>query len=165
MIIWRHAFKTGLHVCRRIPQALKWPFIELRSMNCHRISFFFFGGGECTISSKFLLQQEMIHIVDHFHWNDCTKLARPFFSFTLSYTFGLVWFGECDIVLGGNCFDQFAADVDDNSSKSLVIWHITNWLLNSVWRWLFRPICFLLWWPFIRIWWPFIKMSYYLIEK
>ena len=29
---------------RRIPQALKWPFIELHSMNCHRMSFFFWGG-------------------------------------------------------------------------------------------------------------------------
>ena len=34
----------------RIPQALKWPFIELHSMNCHRMSFFWGG----TISSNWL---------------------------------------------------------------------------------------------------------------
>ena len=27
-----------------IPRALKWPFIEWRSMNCHRMRFFFWGG-------------------------------------------------------------------------------------------------------------------------
>ena len=117
-----------------IPQALKWPFIELHSMNCHRMSFW---GG--TISSKFLLQQEMIHIVDHSHWNDCTKLARPFFSLTLSYTFGLVWLGECDIVLGGDRILTFQ------------LYRTYEWVSNSVWRWLFWPICFWFWWQFIEI--------------
>ena len=28
---------------------------------------------------------------------------------------------ECQIVFGGDCFDQFASDFDDNSLKSLAI--------------------------------------------
>ena len=63
----------------------------------------------------------MIHKLDYYHRNDCSKQGHPFFSLTFSYTLGLVWLGECDIVFGGDCFDQFASDFDDNSSKSLAI--------------------------------------------
>ena len=31
------------------------------------------------------------------------KLARPFFSHTLLAWFGLKFFGDCDLVFGGDC--------------------------------------------------------------
>ena len=48
---------------------------------------------------------------------------EPIFNlnFAEHYSYITEYRSECEIVFGGDCFDQFVSDFDDHSSKSVAI--------------------------------------------
>ena len=87
-------------------------------MKYNQRRFFFWGGG--TITSKFLSQRRNdAHIIPlplKQPIIEFRKLAPYFFSLTL-----LDWFGlKCDIVFGGDFFEQFASHFNEISQKKTV---------------------------------------------